>query len=127
MKVAAAQISCAIGDRNANLQKVRSFCQQAKSAGAELIVFPEMTDTGYSMPVIREKAAAWDKGAVPELQNLAREFSVAIVCGVSDRDGESIYNAQVFIDREGQEIAKYRKTHLVTAPQFDERTCFTRG
>ena len=32
--------------------KVQDFSRQAKEAGAELIVFPEMTDTGYSMPVI---------------------------------------------------------------------------
>jgi predicted amidohydrolase len=127
MKVAAAQISCAPGDREANLRKVREFSERAKKAGAELIVFPEMTDTGYSMPLIREHAAKWNEGAVPELQKISKDLSIAIVCGVSDRDGESIYNAQVFIDREGNQLAKYRKTHLVTAPQFDERTCFTAG
>lgn len=127
MKVAAAQISCALGDRDANLRKVHEYSERAKNAGAELIVFPEMTDTGYSMPVIRENASVWSKGAVQELKKIAKELSIAIVCGLSDRKGESIYNAQVLIDREGNELAKYRKTHLVTAPQFDERTCFTAG
>ena len=52
MKVAAAQISCSLGDPKANLLKVRDFSREARDAGAELIVFPEMTDTGYSMSVI---------------------------------------------------------------------------
>jgi omega-amidase len=127
VKVAAAQISCAPGDRAANLKKVREFSERAKNSGAELIVFPEMVDTGYSMLVIQKHAAAWNEGAVPELQKIAKELSIAIVCGVSDRDGDCIYNAQVFIDRNGQALGKYRKTHLVTAAPLDERTCFIAG
>ena len=53
MKIAAAQISCMLGDFSANLRKVRDFAVLAKKSGAELIVFPEMADTGYSMPVIQ--------------------------------------------------------------------------
>jgi predicted amidohydrolase len=127
MRVAAAQISCAPGDRAANLKKVREFSERAKNSGAELIVFPEMTDTGYSMPAIQKHAAAWNEGAVPELQKIAKELSIAIVCGLGDRDGDKIYNAQVFIDRNGHQLAKYRKTHLVTAAPLDERVCFTPG
>src|SRR6266508_2851812 len=46
MKVAVAQISCLLGDPEANLLKVRDFSRRAKEVGAELIVFPEMIDTG---------------------------------------------------------------------------------
>ena len=127
MKVAAAQISCVLGDRAANLGKVRDFAFRAKRAGAELIVFPEMIDTGYSMPTIKQHAAAWKEGAAPELQKLAKELGLGIVCGISDRDGESIYNAQVFVDATGKIVAKYRKTHLVTAAPLDERSCFSAG
>ena len=74
MRVAAAQISCVLGDRAANLRKVRDFASRAKRSGAELIVFPEMTDTGYSMPTIKEHAASWKEGAVPELQKIAKEL-----------------------------------------------------
>ncbi len=127
MRVAAAQISCLPGDREANLRKVRDFCQCAKKAGAELIVFPEMTDTGYSMPMIQKHAAAWNEGAVPNLQRIAKEFSLTIVCGVSEREGPSLYNAQVIVDPHGQILAKYRKTHLVAAAPLNERSCFIAG
>ena len=68
MKIAAAQISCALGDIAANISKMRVFASRAKESGAEVIVFPEMADTGYSMPVIREHATTWLEGAVPELR-----------------------------------------------------------
>jgi predicted amidohydrolase len=57
MRIAVAQTSCALGDLETNLSKVRDFSRRAKEAGAELIVFPEVTDTGYSMPVIQKHAS----------------------------------------------------------------------
>jgi omega-amidase len=127
MKIAAAQISCVLGDFNANLRQVRDFAAVAKKSGADLVVFPEMVDTGYSMPVIQKHARAWSAGAAPQLQKIAREISIAIVAGISDRDGSSVFNAQVFVSAQGEVVAKYRKTHLVTAAPLDERVCLSPG
>jgi predicted amidohydrolase len=127
MKIAAAQIACAPGDLKTNLRKVREFSTLARRSGAELIVFPEMVDTGYSMPTIKKHAAAWNQGAVPDLQQMAKELSLVVICGLSDRDGDFIHNAQVVIDTNGSVLAKYRKMHLVKAAPLDERSCFTPG
>jgi predicted amidohydrolase len=127
MKVAVAQISCSLGDPKANLSKVRDFSQRAKEAGAELVVFPEMTDTGYSMQVIQKHASPWKSGFVASLQELAKQLSIAIVSGVSERDGSSIYNSQVFVDAKGDIVAKYRKTHLYAVAPVEEQTCFAPG
>jgi len=127
VKIAAAQISCVSGDVDANLHKIGDFSSHAKDSGAELVVFPEMVDTGYSMPIIQAHATSWNEGAVPQLQNIAKELAISIIAGVSDRDGPRIYNSQVFIDANGKIVAKYRKTHLVTAAPLDERPYFTAG
>lgn len=127
MKIAAAQISCVLGDFKANMRKARDFAALAKKSGAEVIVFPEMVDTGYSMLVIQEHAKRWSEGAVPELQKIAKEISIGIVAGISDRDGRSIFNAQVLVNARGDVVAKYRKTHLVTAAPLDERVCLSSG
>src|SRR6266481_1315224 len=128
MKVAVAQISCSLGDADANLLKVRDFTRRAKDeADAELIVFPEMTDTGYSMPVVGATAKHWKSGFVPGLQEIAGKLSIAIVAGISERDGSSIYNSQVLIDSHGNIAAKYRKTHLYAVAPVEEQTCFAPG
>jgi len=127
MKVAVAQISCSLGDPKTNLSKVRDFSRSAKEVGAELIVFPEMTDTGYSMPVIQKHASHWNGGFVPGLQEIALELSISIAAGVSERDGSSIYNSQVLVDSKGDIAAKYRKAHLYAVAPVEEQTCFAPG
>jgi omega-amidase len=127
MKVAAAQISCCLGDPKANLLKVRDFSCRARDRGVELIVFPEMTDTGYSMSVIQAHASSWTDGFVPGLQEIAAKLSIAIVSGVSEKDRGSVYNSLVFVDRQGQIAAKYRKTHLYAVAPVEEQKCFASG
>ena len=127
MTVAAAQISCALGDFDANLRKIRDFAVRAKKTGADLVVFPEMSDTGYSMPVIQKNARPWKEGAARDIQQVAKENSIAVIAGISDRDGDSIFNAQVFVSTKGEVLGKYRKIHLVTAAPLDERVCFSPG
>src|SRR5215475_11308092 len=127
MKVAAAQISCSLGDPKANLLKVRDFSHRAKDTGAQLVVFPEMTDTGYSMSVIQAHAGSWSTGFVPGLQEIAAKLSIAIVCGVSEQDGTSVYNSLVFVDQQGRIASKYRKTHLYAVAPVEEQKCFASG
>jgi omega-amidase len=115
-------MACTLGDLAANLDKMRDFAQRAKTAGAELVVFPEMADTGYAMRVIREQARPWSEGAVPELQKIARALSLSIISGVSEKEAGLIYNSQVVIDATGAIVAKYRKTHLF-APIEEDKCC----
>src|SRR5947208_1531978 len=127
MKIALFQISCSLGDSEANLAKVHFLSRAVNDVGAELIVFPEMTDTGYSMSVIQKYAGHWKSGFVPGLEEIASELSIAIVSGVSERDGSSIYNSQVLIDAKGDIVAKYRKTHLYAVAPVEEQACFAPG
>src|SRR5256885_8431600 len=124
MKIAAAQIACVPGDLEANLRTIHDFAFRAKDYGAELVVFPEMIDTGYSMPVIQKHATSWNEGAVPRLQKMARQLSLAVVAGVSDRDGPRIHNGQVFIDAGGDIRGQYTKAPIVTPPPFDDGPVF---
>ena len=92
-----------------------------------MVVFPEMADTGYAMRIIREQARPWSEGAVPELQEIARTLSLAIISGVSEKEGDAIFNSQVVIDSVGAIMAKYRKTHLFAPAPIEEDKCFTPG
>lgn len=127
MKVAAAQIACVVGDIAANTEKIRAFAARAKEAGAELVVFPETSDIGYSLTTIKQLAVSLSQGAVPELKEIARQVSIVLVCGVCEREGDSIFNTQVVIAPAGEMVVKYRKTHLFSLSPFSESECFTAG
>lgn len=127
MKIAAAQIACCLGDIEANVRKMRDFAERAKKAGAGLVVFPEMADTGYSMSVIQKWATTWTEGAVPQLQEMAKGLGIGIISGVSEREAGAIYNSQVAIDASGRIAGKYRKTHLFGPAPIEEHKCFTPG
>jgi predicted amidohydrolase len=127
VKIAAAQIACVLGDIDANVRKMRDFAGRAKEAGADLVVFPEITDTGYSMPIIQKHATSLTEGAVPQLRQMAKALGIGIISGIAEREGDAIYNSQVGIDQTGEVIAKYRKAHLFSPPPVEEDKCFSPG
>jgi omega-amidase len=127
MKVAAAQISCILGDLKSNLEKMDDFASRARQAGAELIVFPETADTGYAMSIIQAQATSGNDGVIPKLQQIAQAHSIALISGIAEREGARIYNTQIVIDASGKLVARYRKAHLFTAARIGEDKCFTPG
>jgi omega-amidase len=127
MKIASAQIACVAGNIDANVSKMRDFATRAKAAGADLIVFPETADTGYSMPIIRKHATNLAEGAVPKLREIAKALRMWIISGIAERDGGVIYNSQVAIDSFGAIAATYRKSHLFSPPPIEEDKCFSPG
>ncbi|MFN2475059.1 MAG: carbon-nitrogen hydrolase family protein [Chthoniobacterales bacterium] len=128
MKIAVAQIACTVGDVAANLRKIEQCADRAHAQSAEWIVFPEMSDTGYVMSVIREHASRWSEGPVPRLQETARRLSLGIVCGISERtDDHRLFNTQIVIEPNGAIAGRYRKTHLFSPAPIEEDKCFASG
>jgi omega-amidase len=120
MKVALAQIVCEVGNVGANCNTLRRVAKQASGEGCDAVVFPEMSDTGYDMKTIVEKASTWKSGPLQLLQELASQLGIWIVCGLSEREEGDVYNAVAVVDRNGQLAARYRKAHLFT-PIGEER------
>jgi omega-amidase len=113
MKLAAAQMDIAWHDRSTNHQKVRRIAAQAKKAGAELLVLPEMFATGFSMDT--SVTAESLEGATPTLlRMLARELGLAIVGGfVLVREGGGPQNVSLAVDGAGNDLALYAKIHQI--------------
>lgn len=120
MKIAIAQLK-ASPDKNINLTKAKDYIREAKTRGADLIVFPE----GYMayVPQSSKEGAAGiaeplDGPFVTKLAEEAKSNQLHIVCGVyelkSDEDYRA-YNTAVIIGSDGELISSYRKTHLFDA------------
>jgi len=127
MKIGCAQIDCIAGDADKNLDKVREFAGRAREAGCEMLVFPEMVDTGCGTAHLGEYASAWNGGPFRRLQSIAGQTGLVIVCGISELAGEKLFNSVAIIGPHGNLLAHYRKTHLITTEPFCEQRIFTAG
>jgi predicted amidohydrolase len=67
MKIAAVQISVNPGEAEANTEKILVQLTAASQGGADVVVFPEMSDTGYNTPLIFKTAQTWETGTVAAL------------------------------------------------------------
>ena len=113
MKVAAAQMDIVWHDRNANHEKIRRMAVAAKKAGADLLVFPEMAPTGFSMDT--SITAEPVDGPTPTLfRDLAGNLQMAITGGfVLERKEGRPQNVSLTVDRKGADLALYAKTHQI--------------
>ncbi len=127
MKFGIAQIDCKVGDVEANCRTIGSMIGRAAGAGCDVVVLPEMSDTGYDMEAISAHASAWDSGPCRMLQDLAAKHAITVICGLSEREEDRLYNAVALIGDDGKLIAKYRKVHLFSAGPIMEHHHLSAG
>ncbi len=110
MKLALIQMRVEGGDPEANLARAAERLQQAAEAGAEIALLPECMDLGWTHPAAQTMAGRIPDGWTCEsLRTLARQLPMWICAGIVERDGNSVYNAAVLIDSEGEVRLKHRK------------------
>ncbi len=129
MRIALGQINTTVGDLSGNVVLMVRAAQEAVRAGAELIVFPELSLNGYPPRDLVEKPSFIDQ-TQEALQRLARETThmpIAIVCGYvglsEETAGKRAVNAACVLSR-GQRIFYQQKMLLPTYDVFDEARYF---
>lgn len=114
MKVAAVQIDIAIGEVENNLQQIVELYGEARSEGAELVIFPECALTGYCFDDLNEarQFAQPIPGPATELLCKATQrFGGAIIAGMLELSDVGVYNVATVIGPQGL-VGVYRKIHL---------------
>jgi len=129
MKIALAQTNPTIGAFNANVEKIISFCRQARKANAELIIFPELALSGYPpQDLLEHPAFIQDHDAA--LNTLEREIKdIALICGIISRNtgayGKRVRNSAILLS-DGQRHTLHKRL-LPTYDVFDESRYFEPG
>jgi len=125
--VAACQLGLAVGESGANLAAAAAAIAAAAGHGAELVVLPELCDSGYVFTDAVEARAlaspADGSPALREWQALAARYGLTIVGGFCELGEEGlVYNSAAVVGPDGP-LAVYRKAHLWDA----EKLVFTPG
>ncbi|MCL4781675.1 MAG: NAD+ synthase [Bryobacterales bacterium] len=125
MKIALGQINPTVGALEANVDRMVLAAGEAVAAGARLVVFPELSITGYPPQDLVEKPS-FARRTQEQLLRLARETAelpVAVVCGFigtsSEPEGKLFTNSAAVIDK-GQLLFRQDKMLLPTYDVFDE-------
>jgi predicted amidohydrolase len=129
-KIALAQISCTQGDKEENLKKMARTAAKATKQGAELVVFPELSLTGYVIrDQIYELAERIPGPSIRRMEKMAKETRTHIIFGMpelSEKTQATLHNTAVFISPDGF-VGKYRKMYLPTHSVFEEKRYFRPG
>lgn len=121
-----AQIKPKLGCINDNLLLIEERIRSAKSAGADLVVFPELALTGYFLKdLVPEVALRLDSPEIIHLTELSRDISIALGF-VEVTDDYRFFNSAIYLEN-GIVRHLHRKVYLPTYGLFDEQRYMARG
>ena len=125
LRVALAQINPTVGDIRGNARLIADNITRAREEGAGLVVFPELTLSGYSLGLARDDVTlSLDD---PELAGLADEADgLGCVVGFAEAGRVHTHNSAAYLER-GEVRHVHRKLYLPTYDIWEERKHFTPG
>ncbi|MBA1333697.1 MAG: Aliphatic amidase AmiE [Firmicutes bacterium] len=115
VRIAVVQMNPVFGEKETNIKRMLDFIDKASEKRADLIVFPELCNTGYmfknrsELARLSEEIPAGD--TVKAWTVKAKENNVYIIAGLAEKEDGKLYNSAVLIGPEGY-LGKYRKCHL---------------
>jgi nitrilase len=135
--VAAAQIRPVLHSLEGSVERVLAAITEAAGQGVQLIVFPETflpyypyfsfveppALMGRSHLRLYEQAVTVPGPALRRIAAAAREHAMHVLLGINEREGGSLYNAQLLIDANGALLLKRRKL----TPTYHERMVWGQG
>jgi predicted amidohydrolase len=125
VRVALAQVDCTLGDVEQNARRAREIVARARAQGADLVVFPELSLTGYALGTVTDDVAlSADDDAVAGVAEAAQ--GVAVVVGLVEQGPVQTYNSALYLE-DGAVVHVQRKTHLPTYGRFEEHKHFSQG
>jgi len=125
LRVALAQINPTVGDLRGNARKVTDYIARARDEGAALIVFPELTLSGYPPEDLLLKTSFLDAAQLALRELAVQTRDIVAIVGYPEQ-AEDVYNTAAVL-ADGEVVASYRKTYLPNYGVFDEQRYFQSG
>jgi len=126
IKIAIAQINTVLGDVQKNLETHYQQIERAIEQQQDMIVFPELSLTGYSLKdAVYDVALPVDDGEYDKLRALSKHISI-VVGAVELSKRYEIFNTLLFFE-DGHLLTRHRKVYLPTYGLFEEKRYFSAG
>lgn len=124
--VAAAVPSVKVADTEYNVKQIEDFVAQAEGKGVEIIVFPELSVTGYSCQdlFLQQLLIEQSEVAVMQLLDFTRKLDIICIVGAPVNISGSLYNCAIVIQH-GVIVGMVPKTYLPNYGEFYEKRWFS--
>lgn len=111
--IAAAQTGCLAGNIELNLSRHAQVVELAAAEGVALLIFPELSLTGYEPQLARNLGITLQDPRLEKLRVLAKTHNMTIVCGapLCCNDGDALYIGAIVFSPDGT-LYSYTKQHL---------------
>jgi predicted amidohydrolase len=123
MRIALAQMDIIWEDKQENRQKCEAFISGAKEQNVDLLLFPEMTLTGFSMNVEKIGESSSGKETIDWFKGKAVEFGIHIAfgyVGISEEQSNSLSSKDMWKENKG------KNNLCIVSPQGDEMISYTK-
>lgn len=119
MRISAVQMPVRTRAWETNVAVAARLVDEAARRRSDLIVLPEMWNTGFAFPDIRTWAeAAWEP-TLQFLRHTARKHRCLVASGIAEPAKEGVFNTLVWIGADGDLLGQYRKVHLFPLMEED--------
>jgi len=126
LMVGLAQTDSTLGDRDRNLIHHREWVERAVEAGVHLVIFPELSLTGYFLKdLVPEIAISLDGPVMNELRALSARTDIVLGAVIEEPD-HRYFNASLYLSG-GELVHLHRKVYLPTYGMFDEQRYLASG
>jgi len=116
-KLALGQMLVEGGAVGRNLARARETIREASAKGCQVVVLPECLDFGWTNPAARHLAQPIPGRPSDQLCQAAQDASLFVVAGLTERQGQQIYNAAILISPEGTILLKHHKINILDIAQ----------
>ncbi|MFH1189220.1 MAG: carbon-nitrogen hydrolase family protein [Candidatus Omnitrophota bacterium] len=105
------------GEPERNLKRAEEMIKDAAGKRCDIILLPETLDLAWTHPSAKTEAQPIPGPYSDRLCKAARDHKIYICAGLTERFGERIYNAAIFINSSGDILLKYHKINLLVVEQ----------
>ena len=107
-------------DKALNWILCRKYIDNASKLGADIIIFPEMTLTGFSLNIKTISEDKVDSETIGKFSRIAKTYNIAIIFGMVTKNKSKAYNKSIFISTDGSVVGDYIKIHPFSFVNEDE-------
>tara|TARA_B100002052_G_scaffold112360_1_gene103604 strand:+ start:1109 stop:2815 length:1707 start_codon:yes stop_codon:yes gene_type:complete len=126
LRIALAQINPTVGDLTGNVLKIKKFIKKAEKVNSDIIVFPELSITGYPPEDLLLKSHFIEDNIKAAKEVAKHTSNIIAIYGFVEKENKKIFNSAA-ISHNQQLLGTQKKIYLPNYGVFDEKRYFSSG